>query len=85
MIIQLLTNQADRIAPYISVDPIVIVIQSGIYSTQQLIKQYPSLRIYALTPDVLASGLELNSSVTCISANEWVDLCALNHPVITLQ
>ncbi len=85
MIIQLLTNQPERLAPYIDAQPIVIVMQSGVYAIRQLLVLYPALTLYALSSDVAASGLNISDNISYISGSEWVNLCALHHPVITLQ
>ncbi|MFT6269081.1 MAG: sulfur transfer complex TusBCD TusB component (DsrH family) [Alphaproteobacteria bacterium] len=59
--------------------------QNGVYSASILLSKYPNNTFFALENDWLASGLAVPDSLNLISAAQWVDLCATQHPVITIQ
>jgi sulfur transfer complex TusBCD TusB component (DsrH family) len=85
MILQLLVNNPSAIFSYCDKQCPVILLQNGVYSANTLVKKYPNNVYYALENDWLASGLPPCSLVTLISSSDWVNLCALHHPVITIQ
>lgn len=85
MIVQLLSNHAASIAPYCEANAVVILLQNGVYAAAKVVHKYPEIAVYALHNDWHASGLVDNVKVTLISAQQWVELCALHHPVITIQ
>jgi len=85
MIVQLLTHHIESIAPYCEANTSVILLQSGVYAAPKILLMYPSVMVYALSNDWRASGLIENPKVKLISDMKWVELCALHHPVITIQ
>jgi sulfur relay protein TusB/DsrH len=85
MIIQLLSNTPEKVHSYCNDKVGLILLQDGIYCAQSLAKKYPNNTIYALDDDWLASGLPLVEGINLISADEWVNLCARFHPVVTIQ
>ena len=85
MIVQLLTNHPNAIAVYCEAKTSVILLQNGVYAASKLLFDYPSLSVYALRSDWQASGLAEHPSISLISAPKWVELCALHHPVVTIQ
>lgn len=85
MILQLLTSQTKSIAPYCRAKVALVLLQNGVYAATKILHDYPDLTVYALHNDWLASGLEEHPKVRLISAQQWVELCALQHPVITIQ
>jgi sulfur transfer complex TusBCD TusB component (DsrH family) len=85
MIIQLLSNTPFSVFSYCDLAVPIIMLQNGVYSASLLSNKYPSNTFYALENDWLASGLIAPVNVTLISASKWVDLCAQQHPVITIQ
>lgn len=85
MIIQLLSSQTTTLVPYKHAKPSLILLQNGVYAATKLLQEFPESQIYALENDWRASGLDPNNKVILITANRWVELCALHHPVITIQ
>lgn len=85
MIVQLLSNTPCLLAPYCSQGIAVIFLQDGIYSAAKLLFEYPHNTFYALAQDYQASGLPELTDLILISNEQWVDLCAVQHPVVTLQ
>lgn len=85
MIIQLLHNNTSLVSLYRSESPSIILMQNGVYAASNLLNTFPEHTVYALLADWQASGLPELSKVKLISPQEWVELCACNKPVITLQ
>ena len=85
MIVQLLTSQTKSLVPFCHANTTVILLQSGVYSATKLLQEFPQLCIYALDNDWWASGLAINDKVKLVNAHQWVELCAIHYPVITIQ
>lgn len=85
MIIQLLTSQTKLLVPYAHANTAVILLQNGVYAAPKIWQEFPKVSVYALENDWRASGLALNDKVELITALQWVELCAMYHPVITIQ
>jgi sulfur relay protein TusB/DsrH len=85
MIIQLLSSHTDAVLPYYHAKPAIILLQNGVYAARKLLHEFPELQVYALENDWHASGLSHNNKVALITANQWVELCAMHLPVITIQ
>jgi sulfur relay protein TusB/DsrH len=63
----------------------VVLMQEGVYAAQALVDSGKQLKCFALAPDWAASGLPVISGVELIEYQEWASLCALKHPVMTVQ
>jgi sulfur relay protein TusB/DsrH len=85
MIIQLLTSQTKSLIPYCNANTAVILLQNGVYAAAKILQEFPNSQLFALENDWRASGLDLNEKVNLISALQWVELCAMHQPVITIQ
>ena len=85
MLIQLLNNTPESAISLVdeNAETPLILIQSGVYAYKTLLDKTEA-KIYALEKDWKAAGLE-ESRVQTINYEQWVDLCAKHHPVITLQ
>jgi sulfur transfer complex TusBCD TusB component (DsrH family) len=88
MLIQLLVNKPELVVPFLPTGTetaTIVLLQDGVYSAQNLHKHFPQLVIYAISDDWQCAGLPNEHNLTLISCEQWVDLCAENQPVITLQ
>jgi sulfur transfer complex TusBCD TusB component (DsrH family) len=90
MLLQVLSNNALSLQPYIEDPDITIVLlQDGVYLLPELIQQIPANRLFVLESDWLASGLaQINLhelKVNLISAEQWVNMAAEHFNILTLQ
>jgi len=85
MIIQLLSNTPSKVAAYCEQGLSVILLQNGVYAALSLIADYPKCTFYAVKNDYFASGLPKLENLILVSDMQWVNLCAQQHPVITIQ
>lgn len=85
MIVQLLVNKPKAVELYCDNAVPVIFMQDGVYSAFNLVQLYPQNDFYALEKDWQASGLPINKNIVLISDVDWVNICASQHPVLTIQ
>lgn len=96
MLIQLLTYDIRRLENILvkhqsdDAAGVIVLLQNGVYAAPACLSGYPNVPCYALESDWMAAGLNsIISTETCkpilISPEEWVGLCAEQHPIITIQ
>lgn len=95
MLVQVLSNRFDLIAPYIDDEEVeFVLLQNGVYLVPQILATISSNRVKVLNTDWLASGLTehltendlpKDKHVQTINHTQWVSLCAEHHAVITVQ
>ena len=93
MLIQLLSNDAQRVIQLISAntnEAQVVLLQNGIYAAHDILLVCKNVRCYALASDFNAAGLNIQenealSALKLIDEAYWVELCGQYQPIITLQ
>lgn len=87
MLIQLLANCPQKALRYSqTVEHLhIVLLQDGIYAAQYLIDSGKALKCFALQSDWAASGLPKMANVELINHQQWVGLCALKRPVVSIQ
>lgn len=85
MLIQLFSANACKIDDYFNAHTVVVLIQDGVYAGRNILKKYPTCKVYAVERDWQAAGLETNKACDLLSDQDWVVLCSKHSPIISLQ
>ena len=85
MIVQLLSNTPHAVALYCKAGTPIMLLQDGVYSAAAIHSRFPQQACYALDTDWFAAGLAKMTYVELVTTAQWVNLCALHQPVVTVQ
>jgi len=86
------SSDKNKLLPFAKAKSKLLLLQSGVYlyseiESSELENAFEAT--YIIETDFIASGLDpdtlKNQSTHLITHSEWVELCAINHPIITLQ
>lgn len=87
MLLMVFSSSKEKLIPYLDMDCSILLLQEGVYLFDALQKECE--KVYVLESDFLASGLQLSDkqsySVSLVSKTTWVEMCAENHPIISIQ
>ncbi|MEM0912352.1 MAG: DsrH/TusB family sulfur metabolism protein [Pseudomonadota bacterium] len=87
MLLMVLSNEMAKMQPFMDMDCKVMLLQAGVYLYDELTAHFSD--VYVLESDFRASGLDVKQSshgdINLISHADWVELCAIHHPVVTVQ
>lgn len=85
MLIQILTDDLRPLQQYKSYEGPVILLQDAVYVAKEIKVCYPGFDVYMLESEFLASGINKSDFYNIIQPEQWVELCANFHPVLTIQ
>lgn len=85
MLIQILTNDLRPLQNYENYEGPVILLQDAVYAAKEIRENYPNFKLYMLESEFLASGVKSSDCYNIIQPEQWVELCAKFHPVLTIQ
>ncbi|MBT1449617.1 hypothetical protein KJ365_01875 [Glaciecola sp. XM2] len=91
MLLQVLSNQPDKVSPYFGDDDVSIVLmQDGVYMLSLLLQEVPAPRVFVLEQDWLASGLAHQrifegKQINLINPMQWVAMTTEHFNVVTVQ